>query len=237
MNENNSALVMFSGGQDSTICLAWALNKYNHVETIGFDYGQRHIVELEARKNVINSIKHNFPGISKKLGNDCIINMGFLKNLCKTSLTSHSEITIDKYNMPNTFVPGRNLIFLVAAATLAYSMNINSIIGGMCETDFSQYPDCKEDTILSMQNTLRLGIGNKNLKIETPLMHIKKSSSWELAYKLGKQTLIDIILEYTHTCYLGDRTQRNSWGYGCGECPSCLLRRDGWEHWSSTKYF
>ncbi|AWD32219.1 7-cyano-7-deazaguanine synthase [Candidatus Kinetoplastibacterium sorsogonicusi] len=233
--KSHISVSLFSGGQDSSICLAWALDNYDYVETIGFNYGQRHIVEMEARKNIINAIKKKFPNFSKKIGTDTILEIDFIKKLCKTSLTEVNKITYDHNNIPSTFVPGRNLLFLTAAASLCFVKNINVIIGGMCESDFSNYPDCTERSVISMENALKIGLGNMNLKIQTPLMHINKAYSWKLAYSIGKELLVNIILEYSHTCYLGDRSNRYEWGYGCGKCPACILRRNGWIEWNLIK--
>jgi len=227
------ALVLFSGGQDSATCLAWALQRYGHVETVGFDYGQRHSVELQARVNVLREFRAAFPAWTNKLGDDHLLDLRILSQIGDTAMTSERAIETQENGLPNTFVPGRNLLFLTLAAALGYRRNLDVLIGGMCETDFSGYPDCRDDTIKSQQVTLGLGLGTR-VTIETPLMWLDKAQTWQLAADLGGQTLVDLIVEHSHTCYLGERGQRHGWGYGCGECPACALRAKGWQRWQAT---
>ena len=234
---HTTALVLFSGGQDSTTCLAHALSKYERVETLAFDYGQRHAVELEARLDVRAAITQRFPAWAVKLGEDHLLDASILGQISETSLTRDTAIAMESSGLPNTFVPGRNLLFLTLAAALAYRRGLQVIVTGVCETDFSGYPDCRDDTMKAMQVALSLGM-DRRLLIETPLMWIDKAQTWQLAHDLGQQAdaadaqggkaLVDLIVEHTHTCYLGDRSLRHSWGYGCGECPACQLRAAGY---------
>ena len=227
-NANSSALVLFSGGQDSATCLAWALDKYSRVETIGFNYGQRHAVELRCRTQFIENLKREFPQWSQKLGGDHLLDLSLLGQISDTSLTQEKKIALQSSGLPNTFVPGRNLLFLTFAATIAYRRNLKVIVAGVCETDYSGYPDCRDDTIKALQVAISLGFDTR-IVLETPLMWIDKAATWSLAKKLGGQKLTDLIRDDTHTCYMGDRTLRHAWGYGCNSCPSCDLRRDGYE--------
>jgi 7-cyano-7-deazaguanine synthase len=222
------ALVLFSGGQDSTTCLAWALACFGAVETIGFDYGQRHRIELDCRAIVIERLRSEFPGWGAKLGADHIIDLGALGVVSDTALTGDTAITLAQSGLPNTFVPGRNLLFFTFAAAIGYRRGARHLIGGMCETDYSGYPDCRDDTLKALQATLSLGMDHRFV-IHTPLMWRDKAATWALAYALGENALVELILEETHSCYLGDRGHRHPWGYGCGECPACELRRRGWE--------
>ena len=232
---HTTALVLFSGGQDSTTCLALALSKYERVETIAFDYRQRHRVELECRLNVLREIRARFPQWSLKLGQDHLLDLAVLGEVSDTSLTRDTAFKMEQSGLPNTFVPGRNLLFLTLAAALAYRRDLQVLVTGVCETDFSGYPDCRDDTMKAMQLALSLGM-DKRFLIETPLMWIDKAATWRMAHTLGEQVapsgggkaLVDLIIEHTHTCYLGDRTHRHAWGYGCGECPACALRARGW---------
>jgi 7-cyano-7-deazaguanine synthase len=227
------ALVLFSGGQDSTTCLAWALERFEVVETVGFDYGQRHRVELDARVNVLREMRALFPQWAARLGEDHMIDLAVLGAISDTALTSDAEIKLSANGLPNTFVPGRNLIFLNMASALGYRRGLDVIVGGMCETDFSGYPDCRDDTIKAMQVAVSLGMGQR-FTFETPLMWIDKAQTWELADTLGGRAFVDLIVEHTHTCYHGDRSQRFDWGYGCGACPACELRKKGFERWSAA---
>lgn len=229
-NHQRRALVLFSGGQDSTTCLAWALERYAHVETLGFDYGQRHRVELDARQAVLRELRANYPDWAERLGDDHLLDLSILAQVGDTAMTSDREIEMQANGLPNTFVPGRNLLFLTLAAALGYRRQLDVLVGGMCETDFSGYPDCRDDTIKSQQVTLGLGLGTR-VTIETPLMWLDKAQTWELADRLGGQALVDMVIEHSHTCYLGERGQRHDWGYGCGHCPACALRKNGWERW------
>jgi len=230
---HTTALVLFSGGQDSTTCLAQALSKYDRVETVAFDYRQRHIVELQARLNVLREIKAQFPQWASKLGDDHLVDLAVLGQISDTSLTRDVAFKMESSGLPNTFVPGRNLLFLTLAAALAYRRDLQVLVTGVCETDFSGYPDCRDDTIKAMQLALSLGM-DKRFLIETPLMWIDKADTWALAKSLGGQALVDLIVEHTHTCYLGDRVHRHSWGYGCGVCPACELRANGFKRFERS---
>jgi len=229
---HTAALVLFSGGQDSTTCLAEALSKYERVETLAFDYGQRHRVELDCRLTVLAEIKKQFPHWAHKLGEDHQFDMALLGQISDCSLTRDVAFEMEASGLPNTFVPGRNLLFLTFAAALAYRRGLQVIVTGVCETDFSGYPDCRDDTMKAMQIALSLGM-DKRFLIETPLMWIDKAQTWQLAEDLGGKALVDLIVEHTHTCYLGDRVHRHDWGYGCldsdpKKCPACDLRSRGW---------
>ncbi|MEO1311806.1 MAG: 7-cyano-7-deazaguanine synthase QueC [Pseudomonadota bacterium] len=221
------ALVLFSGGQDSAVCLAWALDRFAAVETVGFAYGQRHEVELAARARVRAEIVRRFPAWGPKLGPDEMVDLSALGALSETALTRETAIAMDETGLPNTFVPGRNLAFLVFAGALAYRRDCGVLVGGMCETDYSGYPDCRRDALDAQEAALRLGM-ESDLEIATPLMALDKADTWALAEELGGAALIDLILEETHTCYRGVRAERHAWGYGCGECPACVLRARGW---------
>jgi 7-cyano-7-deazaguanine synthase len=227
------ALVLFSGGQDSTTCLAWALSSFARVETIGFRYGQRHAVELECRPVVLAELKKRFPAWAPRLGEDRVLDLDVIRLLGATALTEDIQIRMTESGLPNTFVPGRNLLFFTAAAALAYRRGIRTLVGGMCETDFSGYPDCRDDTLKALQVTLSLGMDTR-FTIETPLMWIDKARTFALAEELGGKPLLEIIGEHTHTCYLGSR-ERHDWGPGCGECPACKLRKNGWSRYRSSK--
>ena len=228
------ALVLFSGGQDSTTCLAYALQRFEHVETIGFDYRQRHSVELEARIVVLAEIRRQFPQWAHKLGDDHMLDLAVLGAVSETSLTRDTAFQMESSGLPNTFVPGRNLLFMTLAAAVAYRRDLQVIVTGVCETDFSGYPDCRDDTMKAMQLALSLGM-DKRFLIDTPLMWIDKAATWALAESLGGQALVDLIVEHTHTCYLGDRVHRHAWGYGCGECPACVLRAKGHNIFAAVK--
>ncbi len=228
--EPSRALVLFSGGQDSATCLAWALKTFDHVETVAFDYGQRHSIELECRKSFINALG-KVPQIPiQRLSEDHLIDLKVLGALSDTSLTRERAIEMNASGLPSTFVPGRNLIFLTFAAALAYRRNCRHIILGVCETDYSGYPDCRDDTIKAMQIALNLGL-EQHFILHTPLMWRNKAQTFSLAYDLGGEELVNHMIEYTHTCYLGERNIRHSWGHGCGVCPACNLRKKGWERW------
>ncbi|QOF75044.1 7-cyano-7-deazaguanine synthase QueC (plasmid) [Aminobacter sp. SR38] len=224
---DEKALVLFSGGQDSTTCLAWALDRFQHVETIGFDYGQRHRVELDVRQPVLTAIGKLFPRWGERLGSDHLLEMGLLGQISDTALTEEAEIKMRADGLPTTFVPGRNLLFLTFAAALAYRRGIKHLVTGVCETDFSGYPDCRDDTMKAMQLALNLGMDTRFV-MHTPLMWIDKAETWALAEDLGGQEFVDLIRVETHTCYTGDRAHQHAWGRGCGTCPACELRRDGW---------
>ncbi|MCV2352651.1 7-cyano-7-deazaguanine synthase QueC [Paucibacter sp. B2R-40] len=232
-NSARKALVLFSGGQDSTACLAWALARYAEVETIGFDYGQRHRVELDCRQTVRAELMARFPAWGAKLGEDHLLDLALLGQISSTALTEHRAIEMQANGLPNTFVPGRNLLFLTFAATLAYRRGASVLVGGMCETDFSGYPDCRDNTLKALQVALSLGLDSP-MTVETPLMFITKAQTWALSESLGGAALNELIVEHTHTCYLGERTQRHSWGYGCGSCPACELRARGFQEFSES---
>lgn len=229
----DAALVLFSGGQDSTTCLAWALQRYARVETLGFDYGQRHAIELTVRPNILQAIRTLDPSWATRLREDHVLDLSVLGEVSETALTRDSEITMQADGLPNTFVPGRNLLFLTLAAALAYRRGISVLVGGMCETDYSGYPDCRDETLRTLQSALRLGM-NIQLTIETPLMWLDKPATWQLADQLGGQSLIDLIRTETHTCYLGERDQLHEWGYGCDQCPACELRAKGYQSYRAS---
>ena len=228
------ALVLFSGGQDSTTCLAWALSRYYHVETIGFAYGQRHEVELIARRRVLEGLRSGFPGWAQRLGEDHVLDLAEFGAISETALTREAAIEMTAAGLPSTFVPGRNLVFFTYAAALGYRRRIPVLVGGMCETDYSGYPDCRNETLQTLARALSLGL-DWTVEIATPLMWIDKAGTWALAHELGGDRLVELIVEETHTCYLGDRSQRHAWGYGCGSCPACELRRKGWDQWQTAK--
>lgn len=228
-----SALVLFSGGQDSATCLAWALARFDRVETIGFDYGQKHIVEMDCRKTILQKIYRLQTGWEARLGDDHLIDLGILGQISETALTQDMAIAIAENGLPNTFVPGRNLLFLTLASAVAYRRGIRHLVGGMCETDYSGYPDCRDDTMKALQVTLNLGM-DKRFVIDTPLMWLDKAATWQLAAETGGPPLIDLIIEDSHTCYTGDRSQRHAWGYGCGQCPACVLRANGYEKYLTS---
>lgn len=226
------ALVLFSGGQDSSVCLAWALARYSRVETVGFDYGQRHAVELSARAVIREHIARAFPQWAMRLGPDHTLDIRAFGAIGETAMTGERAIEITEKGLPSTYVPGRNLVFLTYAAAIADRRDLKSLVGGMCETDFSGYPDCRRRTIDALQETLRLGM-DREFPIKTPLMHLSKAETWALAKGLGGEALVEIILEHSHTCYLGRRDERHDWGYGCGVCPACELRANGWRDWTA----
>jgi 7-cyano-7-deazaguanine synthase len=222
---DDAALVLFSGGQDSATCLAWALERYRHVETVGFAYGQRHAIELTCRGPIRDALA------GPRLGPDHMVDLAAtLSGLGETAMTADIAIEMTSEGLPNTFVPGRNLLFLTCAAAVAWRRGLRRIVAGMCETDYSGYPDCRDDTIKAMQLALNLGL-QRRFVLETPLMWRDKAATWALAQRLGGESLVEIILEHSHSCYLGDRTHRHEWGYGCGTCPACELRSAGWQRW------
>ena len=227
---HRSALVLFSGGQDSTTCLALALQRHERVETLGFDYGQRHHIEMQARQAVLARIAEVMPQARERLGQDHVLDLAVLGQVSETSLTRDMAFQMGESGLPNTFVPGRNLLFLTLAAALAYRRDLSVLVTGVCETDFSGYPDCRDDAMKAMQLALSLGM-DRRILIETPLMWIDKAETWAMADSIGGQALVALIVEHTHTCYLGDRSQRHEWGYGCGQCPACELRLAGWRRW------
>ena len=228
--ERQAALVLFSGGQDSSVCLAWALERYGRVETVGFDYGQRHVVEMAARQTVRREIAARFPRWADRLGEDHVLDIRSFGAVAQSALTADRAIEMTERGLPSTFVPGRNLVFLIYAAALADRRGLDVLVGGMCETDFSGYPDCRRATIDAMEQALSLGL-DKPVRIETPLMSLTKADTWALAHRIGGEPLVDLILEASHTCYRGDRSERHVWGYGCGTCPACELRARGHAEW------
>jgi 7-cyano-7-deazaguanine synthase len=234
MHQPDTALVLFSGGQDSTTCLAWALQRYERVETIGFDYGQRHAIELAVRPAVLAGVRALAPEWDARLGEDHLIDLSLISKISDTALTSNVEIAMQADGLPNTFVPGRNLLFMTVAATVAYRRGLNVLVGGMCETDFSGYPDCRDDTMKALQVALNLGMATRT-KVETPLMWIDKKQTWELAEQCGGQALVDLIRFDTHTCYLGERGAAHDWGHGCGTCPACALRARGYAQYAQAR--
>jgi len=231
MTETSGALVLFSGGQDSTVCLAWALDRYARVETVGFDYGQRHAVELRARQAVRAAIAERFPAWAKRLGEDRVLDLRSFGAITESALTTERAIEMTEKGLPSTFVPGRNLAFFVYAAALADRRDLRALVGGMCETDFSGYPDCRRDTLDAMETALNLGMA-QDFAIDTPLMRRTKADTWALAKGLGGDPLVEIVRAETHTCYLGERGALRDWGHGCGTCPACELRAKGWAAWT-----
>ncbi|PWE16730.1 7-cyano-7-deazaguanine synthase QueC [Marinicauda salina] len=227
---NRSALVLFSGGQDSATCLAWALDRYDAVETIGFDYGQRHAVEMGARESVREEIARRFPDWAGRLGPDIVVDLAGYGALADSALTTDRAIEMDAQGLPTTFVPARNLVFLAVAAAHAWRRGIETLVGGMCQTDYSGYPDCRAETIAAQQRALSLGL-DAEMAVETPLMHLTKAETWALADELGGDSLVELIVADTHTCYRGERGVLHEWGYGCGDCPACELRARGWAEW------
>jgi 7-cyano-7-deazaguanine synthase len=233
VSTDEGALVLFSGGQDSTTCLAWAIERFDRVETVGFDYGQRHRIELDCRDPIRSEIIKIRPGWKARLHQDHTINIGSLGELSETALTRDVAIKIERNGLPSTFVPGRNLIFLTFAAALAYRRGLRHLVGGMCETDYSGYPDCRDDTIKAVQIALNLGMQHRFV-LHTPLMWIDKAATWRLGESLGGGKLVDLIINQTHTCYFGTRGECHPWGYGCGKCPACELRAQGYERYRAA---
>jgi len=229
-----TSLVLFSAGQDSTVCLAWALERFARVETIGFAYGQRHSVEMAQRPLVRAKLAEAFPAWAARLGEDHVLELATLSAISDTALTRQAEFQMTATGLPNTFVPGRNLLFFTYAAALAYGRGIRTLVGGMCETDFSGYPDCRNDTLQALAKAISLGM-DAQFTIETPLMRTDKAGTWAMAQRLGGTPLVDLIVEHTHSCYTPERTMRRAWGYGCGRCPACDLRQKGWEKWQIGK--
>jgi 7-cyano-7-deazaguanine synthase len=234
MTSNASgALVLFSGGQDSTVCLAWALDRFTRVETVGFDYGQRHGVELQCRRRVREELTRRFPAWAARVGPDHVIDIASFGAIGDTALTSGAEIEMLASGLPSTFLPGRNLVFFVYGAALGYRRGLATLVGGMCETDFSGYPDCRDATLRALEQAIRLGT-EVPFTIETPLMWLTKAETWALAEQLGGEDLVDLIVEETHSCYRGERGVRHGWGYGCGACPACELRARGFAAWRAS---
>lgn len=231
---DKSALVLFSGGQDSTVSLLWACKNFEHVETVGFNYNQRHLIEMKCRKTILIKIKEIFPRYKNILGEDHVIDIPALGLLSETALTSNSEIFVKANGLPSTFVPGRNLIFFNMASAIGWRRNIFNLIGGMCDTDYSGYPDCRRETIDAQAKALSLGL-DRTVIIHTPLMDMNKSDIWDLSYNLGGEKFHKLLKFDTHTCYIGDRSNLNEWGYGCGICPACILRKNGYNKWLKNK--
>ncbi len=229
----DGALVLFSGGQDSTACLAWALARYPRVETVGFDYGQRHAVELEARLAVRDAIASRFPDWAARLGEDHVLDIRGFGAVAQSALTAEREIEMTDRGLPSTFVPGRNLVFLTYAAAVADRRGLAALVGGMCETDFSGYPDCRRETMDAMERALNLGM-EQGFRIETPLMRLTKAQTWALAKGLGGEALVELTVRETHTCYRGERGTLHPWGHGCDACPACELRARGWVEWEAA---
>ena len=232
--QHKGALVLFSGGQDSTTCLAQALTMFERVETLGFDYGQRHSVEMQVRSNVRQQLAQRFPEWAPRLGEDHVLSLDVLKQIGGSSLTDDVAFAMQADGLPNTFVPGRNLLFLTLAGALAYRRGLTVIVTGVCETDYSGYPDCRDDTMKAQQLALNLGL-ERRMRIDTPLMWLDKAQTWQLAQDLGGDALVELIRVETHTCYQGDRTELHDWGYGCGACPACELRASGWKNWHASQ--
>ena len=230
---SQAALVLFSGGQDSSVCLAWALDRFERVETVGFDYGQRHAVELQAREAVRRELTSAFPDWAGRLGPDHLLDLKGFGAVAESALTADRAIEMTERGLPSTFVPGRNLVFFVYAAALADRRGLGRMVGGMCETDYSGYPDCRRETLDAMERAINLGM-EAAFAIDTPLMQLTKAETWAMARNLGGEPLIDLILEHSHTCYRGERATRHAWGYGCGDCPACELRARGWDEWRQT---
>ncbi len=229
-----TALVLFSGGQDSTICLAWALDRYTHVQTIGFAYGPRHAVELAQRPHILAEMTQMSAAWAARLGEDHVLDLPTLGRISDTALTRDAAFAMTAAGLPNTFVPGRNLLFFTYAAALAYRRGVRTLIGGMCETDFSGYPDCRNETLQTLARAISLGM-DAPFVIETPLMRIDKAGTWEMAHRIGGAALVDLIVDHTHTCYTADRDTKHAWGHGCGRCPACQLRAKGWETWQTRR--
>ena len=234
MGRTPGALVLFSGGQDSTTTLGWALDRFDQVDTVGFDYGQRHRVELEVRPALLDALRELKADWKRKLDQDHLLDLSTLGQISETALTQSMEIAVTAQGLPNTFVPGRNLIFLTFAAAVAYRRGLSHIVGGMCETDYSGYPDCRDDTVKAMQLALNLGM-NANFVLHTPLMWIDKSATWSMAQEIGGASFVSIVKDETHTCYEGDRNSKHDWGFGCGRCPACELRADGYADFLSKE--
>lgn len=230
---SEGALVLFSGGQDSATCLAWALERFERVETVGFDYGQRHRIELDCRESFRDNIVIMRPDWRSRLGADHMLDLSVLGQVSETALTSEVEIVTRRDGLPNTFVPGRNLLFFTLAAALAYRRELRHMVGGMCETDYSGYPDCRDDTLKSLQVTLNLGMGSRSV-LHTPLMWLDKAATWQLAEEIGGSDLVELVRTGTHTCYLGAHDHLHDWGYGCGDCPACDLRSQGWQRYQAA---
>lgn len=233
-NGGQKALIMFSGGQDSATCLAWACETFDQVETLGFEYQQRHSIEMQCRRTVLDEFKSQFPKWGNRLGIDHVVDLSALGQISETALTRDVEITVNETGLPSTFVPGRNLIFLNFAAAVGFRRGAAVLIGGMCEADFSGYPDCRKETLDAQMKAISLGL-DRPFTLKTPLMHVSKAGAWALAHELGGAALVELILEHTHSCYMGTRGERFDWGYGCATCPACELRAKGWAEYTNTR--
>jgi 7-cyano-7-deazaguanine synthase len=233
MAAGQTALVLFSGGQDSTVCLAWALERFGRVETVGFDYGQRHRVELTCRLEVLRQLRSQFPQWAPRLGDDHVLDLSVLGAMSDTALTQDRALAFAANGLPNTFVPGRNLLFFTLAAALAYRRGAMALVGGMCETDYSGYPDCRDNTLKALQVALSLGL-DAPMTLHTPLIFLSKAETWALGEQLGGTAFTALVQRDTHTCYLGERQTLHPWGHGCGHCPACELRRKGYEAWRAA---
>ena len=231
----DTALVLFSGGQDSATCLAWALSRYQRVETLGFDYGQRHAIELTRRPALLSALRALQPEWAARLGEDHLLDLSLLGEISDTALTRDTEIVMQENGLPTTFVPGRNLLFITVAAALAYRRGLRVVVGGMCETDYSGYPDCRNDTLKALETALQLGM-QSDITLQTPLMWLNKAATWSLAESLGGDALVELIRTDTHTCYLGERGELHDWGYGCGQCPACELRARGYAEYRAGRH-
>ncbi len=228
-----TALVLFSGGQDSTTCLAWALQRFARVETVGFDYGQRHRVELDCREPLRRALACAFPPWGARLGDDHLLDLRELGRISDTALTDGRAIEWQAGGLPNTFVPGRNLLFLGYAAALACRRGASVLVAGMCQNDGAGYPDCRDDTVKAMALALSLGLASP-MSVQTPLMWLSKAQTWALSHALGGDALTAMIVELSHTCYLGQRGVAHRWGHGCGQCPACRLRAEGHAAWAAS---
>ena len=231
---HQKALLLFSGGQDSAICLAWALSRFSSVETIGFDYGQRHHIELQARQIVRSKVQNLKNEWAAKLGEDHLVDFSALGEISETAMTREVEISVGDNGLPNTFVPGRNLLFFNLAGALAYRRGIGTLVGGMCEADYSGYPDCRDDTLKALLQSMNMGM-DVDFHLATPLMHLTKAQSWHLAEELGGDDLVSVVCKESHTCYKGERGELHEWGYGCGSCPACELRAKGWREYKEAR--
>jgi len=231
---SEGALVLFSGGQDSTVSLAWALTRFPRVETIGFEYGQRHGIEMTVRPGILERLRALDPKWKTRLGEDHVVNIDSLGQISETALTRTTQIEMTASGLPSTFVPGRNLVFFAFAGAVAYRRGLKHVVAGMCETDYSGYPDCRDDTIKAMQLALSLGM-DRRFVLHTPLMWIDKAATFELAERIGGKALADLVIEQTHSCYIGDRANKFEWGYGCGKCPACQLRAGGYEKYMAGR--
>lgn len=220
--KTNKAVVIFSGGQDSTTCLFWALKKFDKVEAITFNYGQKHNVEIEQSKIICDYFKVK----------QTIIDMTFLNTIVESALTSNGDVNqLNEKGLPSSFVPNRNQLFITLAHSYAQKIGAENLVTGVCQTDYSGYPDCRDNFITSVERTTNLGSDSK-IRIHTPLMYLTKGQTFELADNIG---YLKEVIELSHTCYNGNREHKYSWGYGCQNCPACNLRQNGYEDFLTTK--